>query len=110
MYFHERYDENRGDKIRLSMGLNLAKKYGVKYLYFTIPKYILGKKIKEVRILPQCNELYFEVEYVYLQELEKPELNKDSYFSIDLGLNNFATCVSTGGTSFILKVKELNII
>ena len=77
-----------GDEIRLSMGLNSAKKCGVKYLYFTIPKHVPGKKIKEVQILPQCNGLYFEVEYVYLQESEKPELNKDSYFSIDLGLNN----------------------
>lgn len=95
------------DKIRLSLGLNFAKEYGVKYLYFTIPENIRGEKIKEVRILPRCNGLYFEIEYVYLQEPERLELDKDSYFSIDLGLDNFATCITTNGTSLILEGKGI---
>ncbi len=65
------------------------------------------KKIKKVGIAPQCNCLYFEIEYVYLQESENPELNKNSYFSIDLGLNNFITCISTNGTSFIIEGKGI---
>ncbi|MGZ6416434.1 MAG: RNA-guided endonuclease InsQ/TnpB family protein [Bacteroidia bacterium] len=95
------------NKIRLSMGLNFAKKYGVRYLYFTIPKHIKDKKIKEVRILPKCNDLYFEIEYIYLQEPEKPQLNQNTFLGIDLGLDNFATCVSSDGTSFILEGKGI---
>ncbi|MGZ7159663.1 MAG: RNA-guided endonuclease InsQ/TnpB family protein [Methanobacterium sp.] len=93
------------NQIRLSLGVNFSKKYGIRYLYFQLPEHV--KQIKEVRILPRCNGLYFEIEYVYLKEPEKPELNKEGYLSIDLGLDNFATCVSTDGTSFILEGKGI---
>ncbi|MGZ7095654.1 MAG: RNA-guided endonuclease InsQ/TnpB family protein [Methanobacterium sp.] len=99
------------NQIRLSMGREFTQKHGIRYLYFTIPKLIRSKQIKEVRILPQCNGLYFEIEYVYLKEQEKVELDKNSFLGIDLGLDNFATCVSTSGTSFILEgrgIKSFN--
>lgn len=47
------------------------------------------------------------MEYVYLQEPKKPKLNKDNYLSVDLGLDNFATCVTTDGTSFIIEGKGI---
>lgn len=93
------------------MGRNFARKYGVRYLYFTIPKHIWDKKIKEVRILPKCDGLYFEIGYIYIQQPVEAELNKDSYLSIDLGLDNFAACISTNGTSFIMEgrgIKSFN--
>ncbi|RLF63895.1 MAG: transposase, partial [Thermoplasmata archaeon] len=54
-----------GDKIRLSLGKNFAKKFGVKYLEFKLPPTIKGKKVKEVRIVPRCKGLWFEIHYVY---------------------------------------------
>jgi len=46
-----------GNKIRLSLGRNFAKEFGVRYLEFKLPPTVVGKKIKEVRILPRCRGL-----------------------------------------------------
>ena len=97
--------------IRLSLGRAFKKKYGIKYLYFKLPPHIAGKKIKEVRILPKCNATWFEIEYVYEVKPEKVELDRNSILSIDLGLDNFATCVDTNGTAFIIEgryIKSFN--
>jgi len=96
-----------GDRIRLSLGRNFAKEFGVRYLEFKLPPNIVGRRIKEVRILPRCRGLWFEVEYVYEVEPEKADLDYSSYLSIDLGLDNFATCVSTSGTPFIIEGRGL---
>ena len=96
-----------GDKVKLSLGRNFTKEFGVRYLEFELPKRIVGKKIKEVRILPRYKGLWFEIEYVYKEESEKADLDYNSYLGIDLGLNNFATCVSTNGTPFIVEGRGL---
>ena len=96
-----------GDKIRLSLGRNFTRKYGVRFLEFKLPPTVLGKRIKEVRILPRCKGLWFEIEYVYEVNPKKVELDSNQYLSIDLGLNNFATCVSTAGPAFIIEGKGL---
>lgn len=96
-----------GDKIRLSLGRNFAKEFGVRFLGFRLPPTVVGKKIKEVRILPRCEGLWFEIEYVYEVVPEKVDLDYNEYLSIDLGLDNFATCVSTGGTPFIIEGRGL---
>jgi len=96
-----------GDKIILSLGRNFAKKYGVQHLEFTLPKNVRGHRIKEVRILPRYNALWFEIEYVYEVEPEMRELDYSKYLAIDLGLENFATCVSTTGTAVIIEGRGL---
>lgn len=90
-------------------GRNFNREYGVRYLYFTISLNIRGKQIKEVSIHPRCDGLYFEIEYVYLKELLELELDKDQYLSIDLGLDNFAACISTNGTSIILEGRGIKL-
>ena len=96
-----------GDRIRLSLGRNFAKKFGVRYLEFKLPPTLAGKKIKEVRILPRCKALWFEIEYVYEAEPEKVDLDYNQYLAIDLELDNFATCVSTSGAPFIIEGRGL---
>ncbi|WP_297183200.1 transposase, partial [Thermococcus sp.] len=64
---------------------------------FKLPPTLAGKKSKEVRILPRCKALWFEIEYVCEAEPEK----------VDLGLDNFATCVSTSGAAFIIEERGL---
>jgi len=96
-----------GNKIRLSLGLHLARELGIRYLYYTLPPHVLGKKIKEVRLLPRYHGRYFELEYVYEVEPDLHQLDAAQYLAIDLGLDNFATCVSTDGTAFILEGKGL---
>ena len=96
-----------GDKIRLSLGRNFAKEFGVRYLEFKLPPTVIGKKIKEVRVLPRCKGSWFEIEYVYEAEPVKVDLDCSNYLAIDLDLNNFATCVPTSGTPFIIEGKGL---
>jgi IS605 OrfB family transposase len=50
-------------------------------------------KFNQVRILPKRNG--FEVEIVYSQDIVNSELDTSKYASIDLGLNNLATMIST---------------
>ena len=96
-----------GAKIRLSLGLYFAKELGIRYLYFQLPPHVIGKPIKEVRLLPRYQGRYFEIEYVYAVDPETPALNPTKYLGIDLGLDNFATCVSTDGTAFIIEGKGI---
>ncbi|ACS89339.1 IS element ISTsi2 orfB, probably Transposase [Thermococcus sibiricus MM 739] len=96
-----------GDKIRLSLGKNFTKEFGVRFLEFKLPSTVVGKKIKEVRIVPRCKGLWFEIEYVYEVEPQKADLDYNKYLSIDLGLDNFATCVPTSGTPFIIEGRGL---
>ena len=83
------------NKVRLSLGNYFSKRFNSKYLYVPLSKNIIGKQIKEVRINPKANGKRLYVEYIYKIESEKPELNSNEYLSIDLGLDNFATIVST---------------
>ena len=96
-----------GERVRLSLGRYFAKELGHKYLRYKMPAHVVGKRIKEVRILPRYHGLYFELEYVYEVEPGKPKLDRHKYLAIDLGVNNFATCVTTSGTAFILEGKGL---
>jgi len=95
------------DKVILTLGRNFAKKFGVMHLEIPLPKNIKGHGIKEVRILPKYNTLWFEVEYVYEVQPEKRDLDYSKYLAVDLGVDNFATCVSTTGTAFIIEGRWL---
>ncbi|WP_251950481.1 RNA-guided endonuclease InsQ/TnpB family protein [Thermococcus argininiproducens] len=95
------------DKVILTLGRNFAKKFGVMHLEIPLPKNVKGHRIKEIRILPKYNALWFEVEYVYEVEPEKKGLDYSKYLAIDLGVDNFATCVSTTGTAFVVEGRWL---
>jgi len=74
------------------------------------PERLKGKTIKEVRILPISNGKVFKIQYVYEVSAENQNLNKDNALSIDLGVDNLATCVSTVGTPFIMDGRKLKSI
>ncbi len=73
------------------------------------PSRLAGKTVKEVRILPMEKARFFTVQFVYkAEEPPQPNLSTDKALAIDLGLDNWATCVnSTEGSSFILDGKSL---
>ena len=63
-----------------------------------VPERLIDKKICEVKIIPKYNGRYFKV-------------NQENSLAIDIGLDNFATCVTNTGTSFIVdgrKIKSIN--
>lgn len=83
----------------------------VKEIAIPFPKRLSDKTIKEVRILPCSNGKVFKIQYVYEVSKEPVSLNRDNVLSIDLGIDNLATCVSTIGTPFIMdgrKIKSIN--
>ena len=94
-------------KVRLSLGGNLYIDTGIKYLWFDIPEMIADKHIKEVRIVPKYYGTYFEIEFVYKTEMEYSSTDNTKCLSIDLGLDNFAACVDTDGTAFIIEGRGL---
>ncbi|SFV60122.1 Mobile element protein [hydrothermal vent metagenome] len=83
-----------------------------KELKFKLPKNITVDKLQEVRILPVFNGLEFDIEFVYKKEFEPISVDKNNYLSIDMGLDNFATCYdSNDGSSFIIDgryIKSIN--
>lgn len=95
------------NKIMIRVMPNLKSKYKLKEFKYPIPECIKQYKIKEIRIIPKLDAEYFEIEYVY--EVEESKVNEgNNCLSIDIGVNNFATCLDEkSGRSFIMDGKEL---
>lgn len=74
-------------------------------------KRINRDQLKIIRILPCCNGQEFDIQYIYEVSKEQKNLNKDNAISIDLGIDNLATCVTSFGHSFIMdgrRIKSIN--
>lgn len=88
------------------------EKYSGLKLYLNIPKYIQDKKVHTISIVPEYQGKYFEYRIVFEdEEKTKVQLDSTRALAIDLGINNFATCVTSEGKSFIIdgkKVKSIN--
>ncbi|MEE0930530.1 MAG: transposase [Acutalibacteraceae bacterium] len=76
----------------------------------TVPKIVLDKKVKEIRILPKANARFFEIQYVYKVECNQRNLNINNALALDLGVNNLMTAVSNKGDSFIIDGRKLKSI
>ncbi len=90
---------------KVPMSREFKLKYGEVKIPF--PDRLLDKNLKEVRIHPKHNCQFFEVEFITEEEPQTVELNPKNAMSIDLGLNNLATCVTTTGASFIIDGRKL---
>ncbi len=98
-----------GDKIRLGLGRQVKVWFGIDNLTIPLPSNLDFKQIKEIRILPR-NKCFY-AEFVYQIAEKKAVINYDNTLGIDPGLNNWLTCVSNTGKSFIVdgkKVKSQN--
>jgi putative transposase len=95
--------------IRFPLGNQVKAWFGITEFFLPMPSNLNWSDIKEIRILPRNRCFY--AEFVYQQTIEAPELDKSKVIGIDHGLNNWLTCVSNVGTSFIvdgLHLKSLN--
>lgn len=91
------------------MSREFKKEYGE--VKFPVPPHILDKEIKEIRIIPRHKGRFFEIEFVYLQQEIPADLDETKFLSVDLGLDNLASCVTSEGASFIIdgrKIKSYN--
>jgi len=76
-----------------------------------VPERLVGKNIKEVKIIPLYKGRAFKIAYCYEVDEQDLRLNRENSLAIDIGLDNLATCVTNFGTSFIMdgrKIKQIN--
>jgi len=74
-----------------------------------MPSNLAYVDLNEIRILPRNGEFY--AEFVYKIAVVPVDVDANSVLGIDPGLNNWLTCVSNVGTSFIVDefhLKSLN--
>ncbi|MBQ7738184.1 MAG: transposase [Desulfovibrionaceae bacterium] len=76
----------------------------------TIPPNLIGKKIKEIRIIPTSNARFFEIQYIYKTEIIRRNLDQNNALGMDLVVNNLITYVSSFGNSPIIDGKKLKSI
>lgn len=77
------------------------------FIEITIPRVIRNKKIQEVSIIPIHGGKRFKIQYKYLDSSYYEKTRGDDILSIDMGVNNLMTCVTTNGNSFIVDGKRL---
>ena len=97
-----------GNKLILPFSNSYKKSH--KPVEITIPPILLGKKVKEIRIIPKANARFFEIQYIYVAETIQRNLNKSNALALDLGVNNLVTAVSNMGKSFIVDGRRLKSI
>lgn len=95
--------------IRFPLGNQVKAWFGITDFYLPLPSNLDWSQIKEIRILPRNRCFY--AEFIYQQNNFVIKLDKSKILGIDHGINNWLTCVSNIGTSFIvdgLHLKSLN--
>ena len=117
----------KGRYILLNLGKNYQKTFGRRYIRIKNPKILQNRKtrLKQVIIVPRHDGVWFNVVYIYEELAGKtpsPGLSRNDQFveavsrfspdparvmAIDLGVNNFATVVSTVGPAFIIEGRGL---
>lgn len=98
-----------GNQIQIPLGLTVNRWFGIKNFSITMPSNIKFEDIKELRILPRNGCFY--AEFAYKAKPVTTKLDSKLALGIDPGVNNWLTCVSNVGTSFIVdgrKLKSLN--
>jgi IS605 OrfB family transposase len=76
-------------------------------IFFKIPKELYDKKIRQFRVIPNSKGDDFHIEFTYEINIEKPHKEIKKSLSIDLGISNLASCVTTDNISFIIDGKYL---
>ena len=95
--------------IRFPLGTKVKAWFNMDCFYLPMPSNLDFKSIREVHILPRNRQFY--AEFVYQVNEVRSDVDKKNVLGIDHGLNNWLTCVSSLGTSFIvdgLHLKSLN--
>ena len=91
--------------IRIPLGNKVKAWFGIDSFTIPAPSNLDFRDIRELRILPrnQC----FYTEFVYKLSPVETTLNPNNALGIDPGMDNWLTCVSTRGGSFIIDGKHI---
>lgn len=79
-------------------------------IFINIPPLLENKIIKEIRIIPKSKARFFEIQYIYEKEVKEKDYKIKNVLAIDPGVNNFCTCVTNTGKSFIIDGRRLKSI
>jgi putative transposase len=95
--------------LKFPLGTKVKAWFGLDAFYLPMPTNLDFKAIREYRILPRNGCFYLEL--VYKTEDVQADVDPSKALMIDHGMNNWLTCVSNAGTSFIidgLHLKSIN--
>ena len=94
--------------LRFPLGSKVKAWFGLDCFYLPMPSNLDHKAIREYRILPRNGCFYLEL--VYKTDDIQADVDASRALTIDHGMNNWLTCVSNVGTSFIVDGKHLKSI
>ena len=103
----EDFDQREG-KIIVPLSQQYRKKY--KNICLELPEDLRDKKINRFIIRPLFSLSEFELILIYTSEENSHDLDFTEAVGIDLGVNNFATCATSQGKSFIMDGRYLKAI
>jgi IS605 OrfB family transposase len=91
--------------LRFPLGSKVKAWFGLDAFFLPMPSNLDFKAIQEYRILPRNGCFYLEL--IYKRESIQQNVNPAKYLSVDHGIDNWLTCISNTGTSFIIEGKHL---
>lgn len=92
--------------LRFPLGSKVKTWFGLEAFHLPMPSNLKFADIKEFRIVPRNSCFY--VEYVYKHpEVAIVNLDQSKVLGIDHGVDNWLTCVTNVGNSFIIDGKHL---
>lgn len=103
----------KNGKVLVGMTSIFKERYNIteKNIEFTLPKNLSHiTKLRELRIIPKAKGQYFEVEFVYHDKVELLNVDLTKHLAIDLGIDNFAACVTSTGDTFLIEGRLLKSI
>ena len=91
--------------LRFPLGSKVKTWFGLDAFFLPMPSNLDFKAIREYRILPRNGCFYLEL--IYKTENIRSKVNPAKCLALDHGIDNWLTCVSNAGTSFIIDGKHL---
>ncbi len=91
--------------VRIPLGNQVKAWFGIDAIFLPMPSNLNWDSIKEVRILPRNGCFY--AEFVYPIQSVEANVDPSKVLGVDHGIDNWLTCVSNVGTSFIVDGKHL---
>ena len=112
VFVHVTGSYTKDGRFQIPVSRLLKEDYPNLKIMLNLPEYLKDKKLHQIQIVPKYRGKHFEVRYIFDDEdICKPQLDPTKALAIDLGINNFATCATSEGKSFIIdgrKIKSIN--
>lgn len=94
--------------LRFPLGSKVKAWFGLDAFFLPMPSNLDFKTIREYRILPRNGCFYLE--FVYITTDFQADIDPAKCLTIDRGVDNWLTCASNVGTSFIVDGKHLKSV